>query len=77
MTSFLVSSGEQQPYPFEIVERLEVVEKVRLAAHDQLLALALQARPACQPRVDELGSELVEFGLGRVRAPSRFRPSRR
>jgi len=37
---------EQPPYPLEIVDRLEIIEQVGMAAHDQLAFVALPARPA-------------------------------
>ena len=60
---------EQQPHPLEVLQRLEVVEQVRLAAHDQPALVALAARPARQPVVDDLLRQLVELGLRLLHAP--------
>src|SRR5262249_47844772 len=57
---------EQQAHALEVLQRLEVVEQVGVAAHDQPALRALAARPAGEPgRHDLLGGhvELVAPGL--------------
>src|SRR6476646_2792437 len=54
---------EQQPHPLEVLERLEVVEQVRRAAHNQLALVALAARPARQAGGDDLLGELIDLRL--------------
>ena len=59
---------EQEPYALEILERLEVLEQVGLAAHDQLALVGLAAGPAGEPGGDRPLRQLVELGLRRPRA---------
>ena len=54
---------EQRAHPFQIVERVQVLEQIGVAAHDQLALLALAARPAREPGGDDLLRELIELGL--------------
>ena len=54
---------EQQPDPLEVGDRLEVVEQMRLTAHDQLALVAFAARPAGKAGGDDLLGQLIEFGL--------------
>ncbi len=54
---------EQQAHALEILDRLEVLEQMRGAAHDQLALVALAARPAREPGRDDLLGERVELRL--------------
>ena len=56
-------SSNNKPHPFQIGERLEVFEEVRLAADDQFALVALAARPACKTGGNDLLRQFVEFGL--------------
>ena len=40
---------EQEPHAFEVFQRVEVVEQVGVAAHDQLAVVAVAAGPAREP----------------------------
>src|SRR5262249_60892109 len=57
---------EQETHALEVLERLEIVEQVGVAAHDQLAVGALAAGPAGEPGLDEAMGERVELGAARV-----------
>ena len=57
---------EQQAHALEVLQRVQVVEQVGLAAHDQLALLALAARPARKARRHDALGELIELGLARL-----------
>src|SRR5215472_17698558 len=54
---------EQQAYPLEVGERLEILEQMRLTAHDQFALFLLAARPARQTLGHDLLGQLVELRL--------------
>ena len=54
---------EQQADALQILGRLEVAQKIRLSAHDEL-RLPLAFRPGGEPSVHQLGREFVELLLG-------------
>ena len=45
---------EQQPDPFEIFQRVQILQQIGVAAHDQLPVVAFAARPARNPGGDDL-----------------------
>ena len=54
---------EQQAHALEVLERMQIVEQIGLAAHDQLALVALAARPAREPGRDDALGQLIELGL--------------
>ena len=60
---------EQEPHPLQIGKRLEVLQEMSLAAHNQLALVALAARPARKARCDDFLGQFVEFGLALLEPP--------
>ena len=58
--------GEEKPDALEVFECGQVFEQIGLPAHNQLLRLALHARPARKARVDEPLGQLVKLALRRA-----------
>ncbi len=56
--------GEEKPNALEVVERRQIFQKIGLAAHDELVALAGHIDPAREPRLDETRGQFAEFRLG-------------
>src|SRR5262249_53428210 len=54
---------EQQAYPLEVGKRLEILEQMRLTAHDQFALFLLATRPARQTLSHDLLGQLVELRL--------------
>ena len=57
--------GEQLADALQVLQPVDVLEQVGLAAHDQALLVAERTRPGGEPRLDDLLGQLVELGLGR------------
>src|SRR5262249_11263900 len=64
---------EQEPPPLEILQRLEILKQVGMAAHDQAALVVLAAGPAGEPCFDDLLGELVELGLAGGERPFEIR----
>ena len=56
--------GEQLADALEVLEAVDVLQQIGLAAHDQALVVAERAGPGGKSRLDHLLGQLVELGLG-------------
>src|SRR4029450_6586383 len=54
---------EQEADALEVLDRLEILQQMRGAAHDQLALVAFAARPAAEPGRDDLLGERIELRL--------------
>src|SRR6185312_3235074 len=54
---------EQRSYAFEVFNRAQILQKVSVAAHDQLPLIVFAARPAGKAGRNDLLRQLIEFGL--------------
>src|SRR5439155_1189169 len=61
---------KEQAHALQVIDRLEVLQQMRGAAHDQLALIALAARPAREAGRDDLLGERVELPLLPIERPA-------